>query len=101
MRSAIVVLLGITVGALIGVSVADPIAAQAKNGSDWPCFLGPLGTSVSPEKGIAAPWPKDGPRVVWQRKIGIGYGAPVVSKGKLYLFDRKQNSAILTCMKAD
>jgi outer membrane protein assembly factor BamB len=38
---------------------------------------------------------------VWQRPIGIGYSAPVVSKGKLYLFDRRNNSATLTCMKAD
>src|SRR5262245_51240834 len=89
MRSTIVVLLGITTGALIGAFRAQPVAAEVKSGSDWPCFLGPLGTSVSLEKGIAAPWPKDGPRVVWQRKIGIGYSAPVVSNGKLYLFHRK------------
>ncbi|MCI0682854.1 MAG: PQQ-like beta-propeller repeat protein [Gemmataceae bacterium] len=89
MRSLAVVLTGVALGALIGAFVADPVAADVKNGSDWPCFLGPLGTSVSPETGIVAPWPKAGPRVVWQRKIGIGYGAPVVSKGKLYLFHRK------------
>lgn len=89
MRSTIVVLLGIATGALIGAFRAQPVAAEVKNGSDWPCFLGPLGTSVSLEKGIAAPWRKDGPRLVWQRKIGIGYSAPVVSNGKLYLFHRK------------
>lgn len=78
-----------------------PIGAQVKDGSDWPRFLGPLGTSVSPEKGITTPWPKGGPKVIWQRKVGIGYAAPVVSKGKLYHFDRKNDTATLTCMKAD
>jgi outer membrane protein assembly factor BamB len=55
---------------------------------DWPKFLGPLGTSVSTEKGILTPWPKEGPRLVWQRKLGTGYGAPSVANGKLYVFDR-------------
>src|SRR5260221_9983636 len=57
-------------------------------GSDWPKFLGPLGTSVSSEKGILAPWPKAGPPIVWQRKLGTGYGAPSIANGKLYIFDR-------------
>jgi outer membrane protein assembly factor BamB len=89
------------VGCCLGLVAIAPAAGQVKDGSDWPGFLGPLGTSVSPEKGIITPWPKDGLRVVWRRKIGIGYSAPVTSKGKLYLFDRKGNSATLTCMKAD
>jgi outer membrane protein assembly factor BamB len=88
-------------GWLFVVWIVLPAAVQVKDGSDWPRFLGPLGTSVSTEKGIVAPWPKDGPKIVWHRKIGTGYSAPVISKGKLYLFDRKLNSATLTCMKAD
>ena len=58
-------------------------------GADWPRFLGPLGTSVSTEKGLLSPWHKDGPKIVWQKEVGLGYGMPVVAKGKLYHFDRK------------
>jgi len=50
-------------------------ARLCAQGSDWPKFLGPLGTSVSTETGILSPWPKQGPRIVWQRKLGTGYGA--------------------------
>src|SRR5438132_1493337 len=56
--------------------------------SDWPGFLGPFGTSVSPEKGILTPWPEKGLRVVWQRRAGPGYGMPSISQGRLFLFDR-------------
>lgn len=73
-----------------------PALARA---DDWPRFLGPLGTSVSKETGIK-PWPKDGPKVLWQRKAGIGYAPPSVSKGKLYLFDRIENQARLSCLDA-
>src|ERR1043166_5019111 len=84
----IVVCMLIVLGAAVAwrVTLVSPVAAQVKDASDWPTFLGPFGTSVSPEKGITTPWPKDGPKVVWQHKVGIGYSAPVISKGKLYLF---------------
>src|ERR1700684_2162995 len=67
-----------------------PTVAHAQ-GSDWPKFLGPLGTSVSAEKGIITPWPQTGLKIVWQKTIGAGYGMPIVANGKLYHFDRKPN----------
>src|SRR3954463_75371 len=59
-----------------------------KSGSDWPSFLGPTGDSVSSEKGILAPWPREGPKIVWEKKIGQGYAMPAVSRGRLFVFDR-------------
>jgi len=85
-----------------------PTVAHAQ-GSDWPKFLGPLGTSVSTEKGIITPWLKGVPQIVWHKKVGAGYGMPVIAKGKLYHFDRKpkvlgdpeENKLVrLTCMDA-
>jgi outer membrane protein assembly factor BamB len=75
---------------------------------DWPKFLGPLGTSVSSEKGIIAPWPKDGLKILWQKELGPSYGMPTIRNGKLYLFDRKpkkdgldeSKTVRLTCMDA-
>src|SRR5947208_2143786 len=69
-------------------------------GSDWPAFLGPSGNSVSPEKGIIAPWPEKGLRVLWHKDLGTGYGAPVISQGKLFQFDRIGNQARLLCLDA-
>lgn len=77
----------------------SPLAAQTK-GSDWPGFLGPLGISVSPEKGIISPWPEDGLRIVWQIKTGTGYAAPTISDGKLFVFDRHDDKARLSCLEA-
>lgn len=69
-------------------------------GDDWPKFLGPQGNSVSAEKGIIAPWPAKGLKIVWHKPLGIGYSAPVISKGKLYHFDRHGDKARLTCMNS-
>jgi outer membrane protein assembly factor BamB len=77
----------------------DPSKA-GKAGSDWPTFLGPSGTSVSPEKGIITPWPEDGLQVVWQKQVGTGYGMPSIGKGRLYLFDRHGTKARLSCLES-
>jgi outer membrane protein assembly factor BamB len=72
-----------------------------RTGSDWPRFLGPTGDSVSTEKGILTPWPKEGPRLVWQRRLGEGYGMPTISRGRLFVFDRGENRARLRCWKSE
>jgi len=73
---------------------------ERRAGVDWPCFLGPAGTSVSTETGILTRWPKDGLRVAWYKRTGEGYGAPSIQDGKLYLFDRIDDKARLRCLDA-
>jgi outer membrane protein assembly factor BamB len=80
---------------------SSSMQAQPAQGTDWPAFLGPLGTSVSTEKGLLSPWPKDGPKILWTRKIGIGYAMPSISHGKLYHFERNLNTARLVCCNAE
>jgi outer membrane protein assembly factor BamB len=76
--------------------------ATRKDGSDWPAFLGPTGNSVSTEKGILSPWPKEGPRVVWDCTIASGYAAPAISRGRLFVFDRvRVGGARLRCLNAE
>jgi len=70
-------------------------------GSDWPIFLGPTQDSKSSETGITKPWPKDGPKIVWQRKLGIGYSMPSISRGRLIQFERFSDKAVCTCLKSE
>jgi len=70
-------------------------------GEDWPCFLGPRHDSTSTEKGLLVPWPEQGPRLVWEKEIGVGYCMPVVARGRLFLFDRIRNRCRLRAMKAE
>jgi outer membrane protein assembly factor BamB len=89
-------------------TVADPAQAPPEGnlwtrsrGADWPAFLGPTGDSKSPERGILTKWPAAGPRVVWQRPLGVGYGAPTIAAGRLYLFDRFGDAARVYCLAAE
>ncbi|HEY1066009.1 MAG TPA: PQQ-binding-like beta-propeller repeat protein [Pirellulales bacterium] len=82
-------------------ATALPDLRTRRTGEDWPQFLGPLGTSVSRETGIANPWPKSGPPVVWQKRLGEGYSAPVTYRGRLFQFTRFSDTATLLCLNAE
>jgi outer membrane protein assembly factor BamB len=56
--------------------------------ADWPQYYGPQRDGTSAEKGILRSWPKEGPKILWTVPVGIGYGGPAVSAGKVYLLDR-------------
>jgi outer membrane protein assembly factor BamB len=70
-------------------------------GSDWVAFLGPTANSVSSEKGILAPWPKEGLRLAWEKKVVEGYAMPAISRGRLFLFDRVRDRNRLRCLKSE
>lgn len=82
----------------------DPLPKDLRmrrSGSDWPRFLGPSGDSTSSEKGILPPWPQAGPRLVWHRRLGEGYGMPTISRGRLFVCDRNGDRARLSCWKSE
>ncbi|MFV1968870.1 MAG: PQQ-binding-like beta-propeller repeat protein [Pirellulaceae bacterium] len=93
-------------------TMTDPAELKSlwtrRRGEDWPQFLGPTGDGKSTETGLIVPWPDEGPRIVWQRRIGSGYGIGSVSQGRYYHFDRwdprihaERGVARLTCMNAE
>ena len=82
---------------------SSPVAAPRANaapGTDWPTFLGPNQDNISNEKGIIGPWPKTGLGKVWDCALGVGYAPPAIAAGKLYHFDRHDDTCRLTCRVA-
>jgi hypothetical protein len=78
-----------------------PDLGTRRQGVDWPVFLGPTGDSKSSETGILTQWDAEQPRLVWQHKLGTSYGAPSISRGRLFQFDRFGDSARLVCLNAE
>jgi outer membrane protein assembly factor BamB len=67
---------------------------------EWPRYLGPKGNGTSDQKGILRSWPAKGPEVLWTTEVGRGFGGPVISKGRVYLLDRKDGvSDIMRCFE--
>ncbi len=82
-------------------SVDVPSLWTRKAGADWPVFLGPSGNSKSPETGILKEWPAGGLRLMWHKSLGTSYGAPTISRGRLFQFDRFGDHARLYCLNAE
>ncbi len=51
---------------------------------DWPQYRGPERDGTSPESGLLAQWPEDGPKVLWKRDVGTGFSGLAVAAGRIY-----------------
>ena len=70
------------------------LSSGTARADDWPQWLGPKRDGVWREDGIADKFPADGPKKLWEKPVGIGYGGPAVAGGKLYLMDRVLGSGV-------
>jgi outer membrane protein assembly factor BamB len=76
------------------------LASSAAAASDWPQFLGPTRDGVYAANDLAPAWPKEGPAVVWEKKVGQGFSGPAVAGGKLILFHRIGDKETVECLDA-
>lgn len=75
---------------------APALAADPPVGGSWPQFLGPTRDGVYPADDVG--WPDGGPKTVWTVDAGTGWAGPVVADGKLLLYHRNGNRAVLDCL---
>ena len=72
------------------------LAAQslaASSASDWPQFLGPdRNATVENAKGLAKSWPMEGPRVLWEKPLGRGFGGASVYGDSVFVLDRDDSA---------
>lgn len=76
-------------------------SAAVASGAEWPRWMGPEGTGISTEAGLAASWPEAGPPKRWERKVGIGFASPVALDGKIYLFAQDGQKDVLHALDAE
>ena len=68
---------------------------------DWPQWRGANRDGISRETGLLQAWPSAGPKRVWlSRDIGIGYSAPVVAGGKIFIMGTKDGKEQLFAKEA-
>jgi outer membrane protein assembly factor BamB len=59
-------------------------------GEDWPQFLGPGRNGV-----YTGPPPQSVSAAIWKIDVGQGFSAPVVARGRVIVFHRRENRAIV------
>lgn len=72
------------------LSLASCLLVTSGSADDWPQWRGPQRDGHSPEPGLLTEWPKDGPKLMWQRTdIGSGYSTPAVVGDRIYLLSNE------------
>jgi outer membrane protein assembly factor BamB len=87
-------------GGLVVTCVFLVLSSLLLPAADWPQFLGPTRNGVYAGNDLADSWPKDGPPVLWQRKVGEGFSGPAVTGGNLILFHRLDGKEVIECLTA-
>lgn len=80
--------------AVCGVFLPSPARA------DWLSYRGPSSTGASPEKGVSAKFPLDGPRVLWKANVGVGTSSITVSGNRAYTMGNTKNRDHVFCFDA-
>jgi outer membrane protein assembly factor BamB len=81
---------------LTGVMIMCGLAS----GGDWPNWRGPDYNGISTETGFNADWPEEGPKVLWEKEIGIGFSSVSVANGKAYVTGNADNKDTVFCFDA-
>jgi outer membrane protein assembly factor BamB len=87
-------------GSVLSACLAVIALTAPLRAADWPQLLGPTRNAVSTETGLAKSWPEKGPPVIWERDVGEGYSAPVVSGDTLILFHRVGDEEVVEALDA-
>ncbi len=77
------------------------LAATALPAADWPQYLGPTRNATYAGTDLADAWPKEGPPIAWQKKLGSGWAGPVAAAGKAIVFHRVANAESVECLDAN
>lgn len=80
------------------------IVSATSHAADWPQWRGPARDGHSPETGLLAEWPKDGPKLIWKiTDAGSGYSTPSIVGDRIYLLgnDGLENESVRALSAAD
>lgn len=73
-----------------GLLIVVSFAAAPACAGEWPQFLGPARTGVSPETGLLEEWPESGPPEIWRAEGGVGMSGLAVQGGRLFTLVQKK-----------
>ncbi|MFP6874548.1 MAG: PQQ-binding-like beta-propeller repeat protein [Verrucomicrobiales bacterium] len=68
--------------------------------ADWPQFLGVKRNGSTSGESLLPAFPGSEPEIIWSHKLGSGFAGPVVSAGRVFIFHRKANQAVLEALSA-
>lgn len=72
--------------------------------ASWPQFRGPNGNGIiETDMLLSKQWAPEGPRKLWEVKLGEGYAGPAIHNGRVYLidYDMQAEADAIRCLSLD
>ncbi len=82
--------------AALSLSFALPVCA-----ADWHQWRGPNRDGSAPGARLPAKWTDTLPAPKWKTKVGIGYSAPVIADGRVFIMGRENKNEVCLAFDAD
>lgn len=67
----------------------------------WPAYRGPRRDGVVDEPGLLASWPEGGPRELWRRPVGFGWGSFAIGLGRAWTLEQRRDREALVCYRLE
>jgi outer membrane protein assembly factor BamB len=81
---------------------AESTSASSSSAGDWNQFRGPNRDNLSPETGLLASWPDQGPPEAWTAQgIGDGYSAISISNDRVYTMGNDGRDEKVICLNLE
>jgi outer membrane protein assembly factor BamB len=90
----------IAISASLAVMAMTAAGQTAKESAahDWPQFLGPGRSGISPATGLLGTWPEEGPKEVWRASGGVGMSGLAIAGNRLVTLVQREGKQWLVCL---
>jgi len=74
----------LTMGMVLSGLIVFALLSRPARAADWPNYRGPTHDGISTETDWSSDWGAAGPKVLWQKAIGVGFATTAVAEGRVY-----------------
>ncbi len=77
-----------------------PVPSSLSGQINWPQFLGPDRNGITPETDWLDKWPEEGPPILWNASLGIGYSSFAVVGDRAWTMGSQNGKETVLCLNA-
>lgn len=78
-----------------------PLPPKQPGSVTWNRWRGPHFNGISHETDWVAEFPRNGPKMLWRQKVGVGFSSLAIANERVYTMGNRNDRDIVTCIEAE